>query len=199
MVEQRETRRVQSLLIAAVASALVAVIVSTILIAVANPLFRASTSVSIRPRIADLGAAEAAARLVRNYAVWVDSKAYAARLSPDTRDGLSDAAIVQKVRTAGDSDLLIVMIQAEDEHPARAAMLVNGLAKALVEEIATPDRIDDPEKGLEIAVIDAALAPTISVWPRAEVILPVAAIVGALLGAAVVGFVPPIRSRGSSP
>ena len=79
------TLRWQPLVLAGAAAAVIAVIVSAIVVAVAEPVYRASTSVSIRPRIADLGASESAARLIRNYAVWVDSENYAARLGPEVR------------------------------------------------------------------------------------------------------------------
>ena len=183
--------RWQPIVIAGVAAAVIAVIVSAIVVAVAEPVFRASTSVSIRPRIADLGASEAASRLIRNYAVWVDSEDYAMRLGPDIRGGLSDAEIVRRVRTDGDSDQLVVTIQAEDEDAGRAAALVNGLADALVAEVATPARLNDPEKGLEVSVIDAAKPPGAPSWPRGEIVIPVAAIVGAVVGAAVAWLVAP--------
>ena len=183
--------RWQSIVIAGAAAAMIAVIVSVIVVVVAEPVYRASTSVSIRPRIADLGASEAASRLIRNYAVWVDSEDYAARLSPEVQGGLSDADIVHRVRTDGDSDRLVVTIQAEDEDADRAAALVNGLAEALVAEVATPARLNDPEKGLEIAIIDAARAPGAPTWPRGEVVIPVAAIVGAVVGAAVAWLIAP--------
>ena len=180
-----------SIVVAGAAAAVIAVIVSVIVVVVAEPVYRASTDVSIRPRIADLGASEAASRLIRNYAVWVDSEDYAARLSPDVRGGLSDAEIVKRVRTNGDSDRLVVTIQAEDEDADRAAAVVNGLADALVAEVATPARLNDPEKGLEISVIDAARAPGAPTWPRGEVVIPVAAIVGAVVGAAVAWLIAP--------
>ena len=183
--------RWQSIVIAGAAAAVIAVIVSVIVVVVAEPVYRASTDVSIRPRIADLGASEAASRLIRNYAIWVDSESYAARLDSETRGGLSDADIVHRVRTNGDSDRLVVTIQSEDEDADRAAAVVNGLADALVAEIATPARLNDPEKGLEIAVIDAARAPGAPTWPRGEVVIPVAAIVGAVVGAAVAWLIAP--------
>lgn len=188
--------------IAGAAAAVIAVIVSAIVVAVAEPVYRASTDVSIRPRIADLGASEAASRLIRNYAVWVDSEDYAMRLSPEVRGGLSDAEVVKRVRTNGDSDRLVVTIQSEDEDADRAAAVVNGLADALVAEVATPARLNDPEKGLEIAVIDAAKAPGAPTWPRGEVVIPVAAIVGAVVGAAVAWLIaptmPPARNQGGA-
>ena len=194
--------RWQFVAIAGAAAAVIAVIVSAIVVVVAEPVYRASTDVSIRPRIADLGASEAASRLIRNYAVWVDSEDYTARLSPDVRGGLSDADIVHRVRTNGDSDRLVVTIQAEDEDADRAAALVNGLADALVAEVATPARLNDPEKGLEIAVIDAARAPGAPTWPRGEVVIPIAAIVGAVVGAAVAWLIaptmPPARNEGGA-
>jgi capsular polysaccharide biosynthesis protein len=194
--------RWQSIVIAGAAAAAIAVIVSAIVVVVAEPVYRASTDVSIRPRIADLGASESASRLIRNYAVWVDSEDYAMRLSAEVRGGLSDAEIVKRVRTDGDSDRLVVTIQAEDEDPDRAAAVVNGLADALVAEIATPARLNDPEKGLEIAVIDAARAPGAPTWPRGEVVIPVAAIVGAVVGAAVAWLItptmPPARIEGGA-
>ena len=190
------------MVIAGAAAAVIAVIVSAIVVAVAEPVYRASTNVSIRPRIADLGASEAASRLIRNYAVWVDSEDYAMRLSPEVRGGLSDAEIVNRVRTNGDSDRLVVTIQAEDADADRAAAVVNGLADALVAEVATPARLNDPEKGLEIAVIDAARAPGAPTWPRGEVVIPVAAIVGAVVGAAVAWLIaptmPPARNEGGA-
>ena len=180
-----------SIVVAGAAAAVIAVIVSVIVVVVAEPVYRASTSVSIRPRIADLGASESASRLIRNYAVWVDSESYAMRLDPEARGGLSDADIVHRVRTDGDSDRLVVTIQAEDEDPDRAAALVNVLAEALVAEVATPARLNDPEKGLEVAIIDAARAPGAPTWPRGEVVIPVAAIVGAVVGAAVAWLIAP--------
>ncbi len=194
--------RWQSIVIAGAAAAVIAVIVSAIVVAVAEPVYRASTNVSIRPRIADLGASEAASRLIRNYAVWVDSEDYAMRLSPEVRGGLSDAEIVNRVRTNGDSDRLVVTIQAEDADADRAAAVVNGLADALVAEVAMPARLNDREKGLEIAVIDAARAPGAPTWPRGEVVIPVAAIVGAVVGAAVAWLIaptmPPARNEGGA-
>lgn len=194
-VATERTPRPLPVIIAGVLAAVLAVVVGAILIAVAEPVFRASTNVSIRPRIADLGAAEAAARLVRNYATWVDSEAYATRLDTESRGGLSNSEVVNKVRTKGDSDVLVVTIQADDENPDRAASLVNGLAEALVAEIASPERIDNPEKGLEISIIDAARTPDYSVWPRAEVILPVAAIIGAAVGTVVAWLFSPLATR----
>ena len=194
--------RWQSIVIAGAAAAVIAVIVSAVVVAVAEPVYRASTNVSIRPRIADLGASEAASRLIRNYAVWVDSEDYAMRLSSEVRGGLSDAEIVNRVRTNGDSDRLVVTIQAEDADADRAAAVVNGLADALVAEVATPARLNDREKGLEIAVIDAARAPGAPTWPRGEVVIPVAAIVGAVVGAAVAWLIaptmPPARNEGGA-
>ena len=153
---------------------------------------------SIRPRIADLGAAEASARLIRNYAAWVDSEAYAARLPDQARGGLSDGEIVRNVRTNGDADRLLVTIQSEDSNAARAAATVNGLAALLVAEVATPERLNDRERGLEVAVIDAARPPGAPVWPRAEVALPIAAVLGAVLGVAAIWLVWPLTrmSRG---
>jgi len=185
-------------LVGSAASAVVAMVIALVVVLVATPVYRASTDVSIRPRIADLGAAEASARLIRNYAAWVDSEAYAARLPDADRGGLSDGEIVRNVRTNGDGDRLVVTIQSEDSNAARAAATVNGLATLLVAEVATPERLNDRERGLEVAVIDAARAPGAPVWPRAEVALPIAAVLGAMLGAAAIWLVWPLTrvSRG---
>ncbi len=185
-------------LVGAVASAAVAAVIALVVVLVATPVYRASTDVSIRPRIADLGAAEASARLIRNYAAWVDSEAYAARLPEADRGGLSDGEIVRNVRTNGDGDRLVVTIQSEDSDAGRAAATVNGLAALLVAEVATPERMNDRERGLEIAVIDAARAPGAPVWPRAEVALPIAAVLGAVLGIAAIWLIWPLTrmSRG---
>jgi len=186
------------LLVGAAASAVVAGLVALVIVLVATPVYRASTNVSIRPRIADLGAAEASARLIRNYAAWVDSEAFAARLPEAQRGGLSDREIVRNVRTNGDSDRLLVTIQSEDSNAARAAATVNGLAALLVAEVATPERLNDRERGLEVAVIDPARAPGAPVWPRAEVALPIAAVLGAVLGVAAIWLIWPLTrmSRG---
>lgn len=185
-------------LVGGAAAAFVAAVIALVVVLVATPVYRASTDVSIRPRIADLGAAEAAARLIRNYAAWVDSEAYAARLPEADRGGLSDAEIVRNVRTNGDGDRLVVTIQSEDSNAERAAATVNGLAALLVAEVATPERLNDRERGLEVAVIDAARVPGAPVWPRAEVALPIAAVLGAGLGAAAIWLVWPLTrvSRG---
>ncbi len=164
-------------------SGAIAVLVALVIVLVASPIYRAETNVSIRPRIADLGTAEAAGRLIRNYAVWVDSAAYASRIAEDARRGLSVPQVLENVRVGGDPDRLLVTIQSEDTDPARAAATVNGLAALLVDEVAVPARTDDPEKGLEVAIIDPAAAPTSAVWPRPEVVLPLAAAIGAVLGA----------------
>jgi len=174
--------------VGAALAAAVALVVGLVLTVAATPVYRAEVAVSIRPRVADLGAAEAAARLVRNYAAWVDSEAYAQRLTPDERAGLSPVDVVRNVRTSGDSDRFMVVIQSEDSVPARAAGTVNGLAAALIRELATPSRLDDPVRGLEIGLVDPARPPAASVWPRAEVILPVAAVLGALVGGALAGL-----------
>lgn len=180
------------------ASAVVAALIALVVVLVVTPVYRASTNVSIRPRIADLGAAEASARLIRNYAAWVDSEAYATRLPDAQRGGLSDREIVRNVRTNGDGDRLLVTIQSEDSNAARAAATVNGLAALLVADVATPERLNDRERGLEVAVIDAARPPGAPVWPRAEVALPIAAVLGAVLGVAAIWLVWPLTrmSRG---
>ena len=185
-------------LVGGAAAAVVAAVIALIVVLMATPVYRASTDVSIRPRIADLGAAEASARLIRNYAAWVDSEAYAARLPEAERGGLSDGEIVRNVRTNGDGDRLLVTIQSEDSNPARAASTVNGLAALLVADVATPERLNDRERGLEVAVIDAARPPGAPVWPRAEVALPIAAVLGAVLGVAAIWLVWPLTrmSRG---
>ncbi len=185
-------------LVGAGASAVVAAVIALVVVLVATPVYRAATDVSIRPRIADLGAAEASARLIRNYATWVDSEAYAARLPDTDRGGLSDGEIVRNVRTNGDGDRLLVTIQSEDSNAARAASTVNGLAALLVADVATPERLNDRERGLEISVIDAARPPGSPVWPRAEVALPIAAVLGAVLGVGAIWLVWPLTrmSRG---
>ena len=185
-------------LVGAGASAVVAALIALVVVLVATPVYRAATDVSIRPRIADLGAAEASARLIRNYAAWVDSEAYAARLPDTDRGGLSDGEIVRNVRTNGDGDRLLVTIQSEDSNAARAASTVNGLAALLVADIATPERLNDRERGLEVSVIDAARPPGAPVWPRAEVALPIAAVLGAVLGVGAIWLVWPLTrmSRG---
>ena len=183
------------IVVAAGAAAVIAVLVALAIVLTATPVYQAETNVSIRPRVADLGTAEAAARLVRNYAVWVDSEAYAARLSAEDRGGLSPAEIAGKVRARGDGDRLLVTIQSEDDNPQRAADLVNGLAALLVDEVVIPARVDDPEKGLEVSVIDWAKAPTSPVWPRAEIVLPLGAVIGAFVGGALAWL---LRGDGSS-
>jgi len=186
------------LLVGGAASAIVAAVIALIVVLVATPVYRASTDVSIRPRIADLGAAEASARLIRNYAAWVDSEAYAARLPEADRGGLTDGDVVRNVRTNGDGDRLLVTIQSEDSNAERAAATVNGLAALLVADVATPERLNDRERGLEVAVIDAARAPGAPVWPRIEVALPIAAVLGGVLGIAGIWLVWPLTrvSRG---
>ncbi|MDE2868178.1 MAG: hypothetical protein OXR64_01375 [Chloroflexota bacterium] len=185
-------------LVGGAAAAVVAAVIALIVVLVATPVYRASTDVSIRPRIADLGAAEASARLIRNYAAWVASEAYASRLPEAERGGLSDEEIVRNVRTNGDGDRLVVTIQSEDSNAARAAATVNGLAALLVAEVATPERLNDRERGLEVAVIDPARAPGAPVWPRVEVALPIAAVLGAVLGVVAIWLVWPLTrvSRG---
>ena len=185
-------------LVGAGASAVVAALIALVVVLVATPVYRVATDVSIRPRIADLGAAEASARLIRNYAAWVDSEAYAARLPDTDRGGLSDGEIVRNVRTNGDGDRLLVTIQSEDSNAARAASTVNGLAALLVADVATPERLNDRERGLEVSVIDAARPPGAPVWPRAEVALPIAAVLGAVLGVGAIWLVWPLTrvSRG---
>ncbi len=180
------------LAVGAAGAAALAALVALVVGLAATPVYRAQTNVSIRPRIADLGAAEAAARLVRNYAAWVDSEAYASRLPEPQRGGLSDAAVVRNVRTNGDSERLLVTIQSEDSDPARAAATVNGLAAALIEEIAAPPRLNDRERGLEIAQMDAARAPSAPVWPRHDVAIPLGALLGAALSAAAIWLVWPL-------
>ncbi len=186
------------IIIAGALTAVGAVLAALVAVLVASPVYRSEVHVSIRPRIADLGAAEAAARLVRNYAVWVDSEAYATRLAADTRPGLGDAEVVRNVRTSGDADRLLVTIQSEDDDPARAAATVNGLAELLVADVATPARLNDPQRGLEVAVIDRATPATTPVWPRADVVLPVAGAIGALLGGTFTWLIRPARAAATT-
>ena len=179
-------------MVGGITAALIAAAIAIVVVIIATPIYRAETTVSIRPRISDLGAAEAAARLVQNYAVWVDSEAYAARLTEKQRAGLTEGAIVQNVRARGDSERMLVIIQSEDSNAARAASTVNSLADLLVAEIAIPERVSDPVRGLEIAVIDRALVPRSAVWPRSEIALPLAALLGFGLSSAAIWLVWPM-------
>ena len=101
-VNKRAEPSLRLYLFGSLLSATLAVVVALIVVLAATPIYRAQTNVSIRPRVADLGAAEAAARLVNNYAAWVDSEAYAARLTSEQRAGLSLAGVVRNVRTNGE-------------------------------------------------------------------------------------------------
>ena len=175
----------KEVLVSGLGGAGLSVVVALIVGLAAIPTYRAETNVSIRPRIADLGTAEASARLVRNYAIWVDSESYASRLTEERKGGLSTEQIVANVRTHGDPDRLLVTIQSEDYDRVRAAMTANALAEMLVAEVATPERVNNPEKGIEVAIIDPAKPPVNPVWPLLEIILPIAAVIGAFLGASV--------------
>jgi len=191
-VNRRAEPSLRLYLFGSLLSATLAVVVALIVVLAATPIYRAQTNVSIRPRVADLGAAEAAARLVNNYAAWVDSEAYAARLTSEQRAGLSLAGVVRNVRTNGDSERLLVTIQAEDSDATRAAGTVNALAALLVTEIATPERTSGSHRGLEIGAIDPAHIPTSPVWPHAIVALPMAGALGGILGAASIWIISPL-------
>ena len=140
--------------------------------------YAATTSVSLRPRVADVDTAEAADRIGANFAAWIESESFAAKLEGGESGGLSPRQISENASARAVPKEMRVLLDFEDSQPERAASVVNGLARVLVEEAAKSLRDAPDELALDIEQMDPARTPTRPSQPRPEI----AAAIGAALG-----------------
>ena len=176
-VLRRDYRLVASMAMVAGLAGLIAALVVALL---QEPLFRATTSVSLRSTEADLGMAEAADRLAANTAAWVESETFAARLSEAEAGGMDPMAIADHTRARALPKEMRLVIEFEDKTAGRAATVADGLARVAVAS-ATAD-LDGAD--LEIAQIAPARIPAGPISPRLEIALPAGLILGLLVGLA---------------
>lgn len=151
----------------------------------------ASASVSFRPRIADIDTAEAADRLAANFAAWVQSRTFAAKLTKIESGELSPQQIASSTQARAIPKEMRLLLEFEDFDPRRAASVVDGLARVLVAEATTylGDAPDDV--GLDIQAMDPAEVPHKASWPRLGLTTSIGALVGMMLStmlAAMVGW-----------
>lgn len=160
--------------------------------------FSASTSVSLRPMVADVDVAEAADRLAANLSVWATSEDFAKRLTPDEIAGLSPGQVAAKARARAVLKEMRVVVEFEDSTADRAASVVNGLARVVVEEARRSLSAAPADKSVEIEQMDKAKPPDKPVWPRLEVALPAGGLMGlafGLVAAALAGWLAqPVRT-----
>ena len=121
---------------AVVAAGVVGAIVALIVALAQDAQYVATTSVSLRPRAADVDAAEAADRIGANLAAWVESESFAAKLDAGESGNLSPRQISENAHARAVPKEMRVLLEFEDSQPERAASVVNGLARILVEEAA---------------------------------------------------------------
>ena len=165
---------------AIVAAGVVGAIVALIVALTQEARYAATTSVSLRPRVADVDAAEAADRIGANFAAWVESESFAAKLDAGESGSLSPRQISENANARGIPKEMRVLLEFEDSQPERAALVVNGLARVLVEEAAKSLRDAPDELALDIEQMDPARTPTGPSQPRPAI----AAAIGAVLGLA---------------
>ena len=165
---------------AVVAAGVVGAIVALIVALAQDARYVATTSVSLRPRAADVDAAEAADRIGANLAAWVESESFATKLDAGESGNLSPRQISENAHARAVPKEMRVLLEFEDSQPERAASVVNGLARILVEEAAESLRDAPAELALDIQQMDPARAPTGPSQPRPEI----AAAIGAVLGLA---------------
>lgn len=165
---------------AVIAAGVVGAIVALIVALTQETRYVATTAVSLRPRAADVDAAEAADRIGANLAAWIESESFAAKLDAGESGGLSLRQISENAHARAVPKEMRVLLEFEDSQPDRAALVVNGLARVLVEEGARSLRDAPNELALDIEQMDPARAPTAPSQPRPEI----AAAIGAVLGLA---------------
>lgn len=186
-------------LAAAIAGALAALVISL----VQEPTYAAETSVSLRPRVADVDAAEAADRLAANLAAWAVTEKYAFLLTSQETAGLTPREIAGNAKARAVVKEMRVQVAFEDSDPQRAASVANGLARVLVEEGTRSLRFASPAEALEVEQMDKASAPPRPVWPRPEIAIPAGAVLGlaagALLGALLGWLTQPVGAAGGAP
>lgn len=170
---------------AIVAAGIVGALVALVVSFAQDARYVASTSVSFRPRVADIDAAEAADRIGANFAVWIESEAYAARLTVDESGGLAPLQISANTEARAVPKEMRVLLDYEDSQPGRAASVANGLARVLVQAANKALRDAPHELALDIEPMDPARIPDGPAWPRAEI----AAAIGAVLGLALSAIV----------
>ena len=165
---------------AIVAAGVVGAVVALIVALTQEARYVAATSVSLRPRAADVDAAEAADRIGANFAAWVESESFAAKLDAGESGSLSPRQISGNAHARAVPKEMRVLLEFEDSQPERAASVVNGLARVLVEEAAKSLGDAPDELALDIEQMDPARTPTGPSQPRPAI----AAAIGAVLGLA---------------
>ena len=163
-----------------IAAGIVGAVVALIVALTQEARYVATTAVSLRPRAADVDAAEAADRIGANLAAWIESESFAAKLDAGESGGLSLRQISENAHARAVPKEMRVLLEFEDSQPDRAASVVNGLARVLVEEAAKSLRDAPSELALDIEQMDPARPPSASSQPRPEI----AAAIGAVLGLA---------------
>ena len=151
---------------------------------VQEPVYVAATSVSLRPRVANLGTAEAADRLGANLAAWAVSETYVSRLTPQELGGYAPRDAAARIKARELPKQMIVLIEGRDADPSKAAGLANGVARVLVEDAAATLFAGQPSESLAIERMDPALPPSKASSPRPEIVVPVGAVLGLAAGVA---------------
>ena len=159
------------------------VLVAAVLSLVQESRYVASTSVSFRPRVADVDAAEAADRIAANFASWVESESFAEKLTQEEAGGLAPRQVSDKTRARAVLKEMRVLLEFEDTRADRAASVANGLARVLVAESRRSIEQQDDEFALDIEPMDPARVPDTPVWPRMEIAIPIGATVGLAVSA----------------
>ncbi len=168
---------------AIVAAGIVGALVALVVGLTQEARYVASTSVSFRPRVADVDAAEAADRLGANFAVWIQSESFASKLNPDESGDLAPRQISDNTHARAVPKEMRVLLEFEDSQPGRAASVVNGLARVLVEEANKSFRDAPDELALDIEPMDPARIPEGPSWPRPEIAAAIGAVLGLVLSA----------------
>ena len=166
---------------AVIAAGVVGAIVALIVALTQETRYVATTAVSLRPRAADVDAAEAADRIGANLAAWIESESFRGKARRQRIRRPFVAANLGETPTPGRSRRRCGCYWSSRTHNRTgAASVANGLARVLVEEGARSLRDAPNELALDIEQMDPARAPTAPSQPRPEI----AAAIGAVLGLA---------------
>lgn len=148
-----------------------------------TPIYRATQTVLIQPARADLGLTESASRLVRGYALYLDSDATAARVIDTLRMDMTPGALNSVVVVNPDALRLSVQIEVELPEQVLATRVAQEFGNELVQF-----RFQENQKNLLSERIDALMVDV----PRVELDRPrptLNALAGGVLGLILGGII----------
>ncbi len=148
------------------------------------PVYRATLTVLIQPARADLGLTESASRLVRNYALYLDSDATAARVIDVLRLDMLPGQLNSSVNVSPDTLRFSILIEVEHPDETQAGQIAQEFGNQLVQYRFQENQKNRLEDRIDASIVDA---PRVDLdRPRPTLNALAGAVLGAILGALIV-------------